>query len=145
MSVIVHLTDHGSILVIEATLLWPILDVRMAKMPLADDRRRITRLLEALGHEILAGVQPITALTEDNRRLKTITERVTPRHQCSSRRSAHGLNIKLGKLHAALCKRIEVGCLDVRAAIETDVFPPEVISNDVNNVGLSGRMEACGG
>ena len=60
MRVIIQLADHRAVLVIEAALPGPILLIRVAEMPLADDRRVITGFLEALRHEPLAGVEAVT-------------------------------------------------------------------------------------
>ena len=57
---VIQLADHRAVLVIEAALLRPIFLVGVAEMPLADDRRLVAGLLEALRHEPLAGVQAVT-------------------------------------------------------------------------------------
>ncbi len=56
---VVQFADHRAVLVIEAALPRPILLVRMAEMPFADDRRLVTGLLEALRHEPFGGVEAI--------------------------------------------------------------------------------------
>ena len=58
------------------------------------------------------------------------------RHQRGARRRAHRLRIELRQLCPATGQLVYVGSLEVRAAVEADVFPAEVIGDDVDNVGF---------
>src|SRR6185436_8671283 len=119
------------------------------EMPFADDGRGVTGILEALRQEPLAGVEAVTGRAGNDNRLQAIAERIAPGHQGGAGGRTHRLNVKLRKLRAAPGQRVDVRRLDVRAAVEADVFPAEVVGDDVDDVGFLVRRlrydrETCG-
>lgn len=137
VSVIIQLADHRAILVIEATLFGPILNVSVSEMPLADDGRVVAGILEALWQQPFVGGQAVTCPSGDDDRLQPVTERVPSRHQRRVRGRAHWLRVKLGKLRAGFGEIVLARRLDVRAAVEVDILPAKIVSNDVNDIGFS--------
>ena len=137
---VIQLADHRAVLVVEAALLGPILLVGVAEMPLADDGRLVAGLLEALRHEPLGGVEAVTRGAGDDDRLQAVAERIAPGHQRRARGRAHGLHVELRELRAARGERVEVRRLDVRAAVEADILPAEIVGDDVDDVGFVRRV-----
>ena len=144
---VIQLADHRAVLVVEAALPGPILLVGVAKMPLADDRRLVAGFLEALRHEPLGGVQAVGGDGGNDGGLQAVAERITPGHQGRARRRAHRLHVELRELRALRGELVEVRRLDVRASVEADILPAEVVGDDVDDVGflccLSSQVSAC--
>src|SRR5262249_12029725 len=126
--------DHCAVLVVEAALLRPIFLVRVAQMPFANDRGFVAGFLQALWHEPFAGIESVARSGWDNDRLQSITKRIPSGHQRRARRRAHWLDIELSELRTGRGQLVDVRRFDVGRAIESDIFPTEVISHDVNDV-----------
>ena len=145
--VIIQLADRRAVGVIEAALLGPILQVGVAEMPFADDSRGVAGFLERLRQEPLAGVETVGGSAGDDHRLKAVAEGITASHERPARGRTHGLHVELRELSAARGQRVNVRRLDVSAAVESDVLPTQVVSNDVDDVWLiirrAGRIN-CG-
>ena len=143
---VIQLADHRAVLVVEAALLRPILLVRVAEVPLADDRRLVAGLLEALRHEPFGGVQPVGRDGRNDGGLQAVAEGIAAGHQGRARRRAHRLDVELRELRAARGQRVDVRRLDVRAAVEADILPAEIVGDDVDDVGFAFtriRLSAC--
>ncbi len=141
---VVEFADHRAVLVLEPALPGPVLRVRVAEVPLADDGGEVPRVLQALGQEPLIGVQPVRRDRGNDRGLQAVAEGVAARHQAGPRGRAHGLCVEAGEDRAALRQRVEVGSLDVGAAVEPDVLPAKVVGHDVHDVGAKRRLGASG-
>src|SRR5512144_2821348 len=105
----------------------------MAEMPFADYSCFIACILERLRQQPLVGRKAISVALRNYRRLETVAHRVSPRHYRGARRRAHWLCVKLLELCAFPGKVVEIR-FDI-GAVEADVFPSEIISYDVKNVG----------
>ena len=119
----------------------------MAEVPFADDGRGVAGVLEALRQEKLVGVQPVAGGSGNDDGLESVAERIASGHQGGARGRAHRLRVELLELHALLRQLVEVGRLDVGAAVEADVFPAEIVGDDIDDVGLLGlrlRRAAAG-
>ena len=137
---VIQLADHRAVLVVEAALPRPILLVGVAEMPFADDRGLVAGLLEALRHEPLGGVQAVGGDGGNDGGLQAVAERIAAGHQRRARRRAHRLHVELRELRAARGERVDVRRLDVRAAVEADILPAEVVGDDVDDVGFSAAV-----
>src|SRR5262245_28263220 len=116
----------------------------MAEMPFTNDGSVVTGLLEALGHEPFAGIEAVGGSSGNDHGLQSVAERITAGHQRRPRRRAHGLHVELRELRAASRQRVNVRCLNVGRTVESDVLPPEIVCNDVENVRLAcGRFSSC--
>ena len=133
---VIQLADHRAVLVVEAALLRPILLVGVAEMPFADDRRLVAGFLEALRHEPLGGVEAVGGAGRNDDRLQAVAEGIAAGHQRRARGRAHRLHVELRELRAARGQRVDVRRLDVRAAVEPDILPAEIVRHDVDDVGL---------
>jgi len=131
---IVQLADHRAVLVVKASLLRPILEVGVAEVPFADDRRLVARVLEALRHEELRRIEAVVGRAGDDDGLQAVAEWIAARHQRRARRRAHGLHIELRELRAFRSELVEVRRLDVRSAIKAHILPAEIIGDDVDDV-----------
>ncbi|MFO0875344.1 MAG: hypothetical protein U0575_15435 [Phycisphaerales bacterium] len=131
---VVDLADQRAILVIEAALTRPVLLVGVAKVPLADDRRLVPRLLERLRKQPFVGREAVGVARGNDRGLKAVAERIAARHQAGPRRRAHRLDVELLDARAGGGEAIEVRRPDV-GTVETDVLPAEVVRDDVDDVG----------
>ena len=100
------------------------------------NRRAVAGVLEALRHEEFAGVEAVTRGAGDDDRLQAVAERITAGHQRRARGRAHGLDVELRELRAAGGKPVNVGRLDVGAAVEADILPAEIVGDDVDDVVL---------
>ena len=71
--------------------------------------------------------------------LQSVTERIASGHQAGPRRRAHRLNVKLFEPGAGFGELVDVRCLDIRA-VEADVFPAEIIGDDIEDVRFLSRL-----
>ena len=143
MGEVIDLADHRAVLVVEAALARPILAIGVAEVPLADDGGAVTRVLERLRQQPLIGRQAVFGRGRDDQRLQAVAKRVAPRHQRRPRRRAHRLSVELLETRALLRQRIDIRRLDV-GAVKADVLPPEVVGDDVDDVGAR-RLLLSGG
>src|SRR5262249_21334775 len=135
VSEVVDLTDQRSVLVIEASLSRPVLGVRMSEMPLADDGSVVTGVLESLRQQIFVGWQSPGVSRRNHQGLQAVAEGIAACHKRGARGRTHRLRVKLLELDACLREHVEVGSLDI-GSVEADVFPAEVVGDDVDDIGL---------
>ena len=115
-----------------------------AKVPFADESRGITRRLEPVGDSFFFHVQPGELGIETGRiviKIVVVTETNlhSPRQQSRARRTAHRRgNVALREAHARRRERVNVRCLDLRAALVADVTVAQVIRNNEDEVGRRG-------
>ena len=107
-------------------------------MPLAEKGRRVAVFLENLGDRCLfqrkAGL-PHWTLRRENM-LDAAALLISPSQKCRSSRAAdRSIGVKIGELHAAFCKRVDVRRFDFRAAVTTDVTVPQVVGHYQNDIG----------
>src|SRR5688572_20368108 len=106
----------------------------MTQMPFAAYGSAITHLLLCLRPGPLSEQQPILRLHVYHVLLQAITNRITPRQQTPARGGARRHDIMLIEPNPAGRKAVDKGRFDV-AAVETDVVPTEIISDQKHNVG----------
>ena len=129
MSEVIQLADHRAVLVVEAALPGPVFLVSVPEVPLADNGSLIARLFQGLRQEPFARVQPVRGDGGNDRRLQTVVEG-------HPRRRAHRLRVELFEPRAGRGELIKVRCLDICRTVEADILPPQVVCNDVNDVGF---------
>src|SRR6476469_4016723 len=105
----------------------------MTQVPLANHHRTVAGLLKGLWQEALIGRQTIFARRRDHGGLQTVAERITAGQECCASRRAHWLNIELFEPRPGFSQLVDVWRLDV-GAVKSDVFPSQVIGDDVNDI-----------
>ncbi len=141
---VVDLADERTVLVVEPPLLRPVLLVRMAEMPLADDGGLVAGLLERLRQQPFVGGQAVGVRGRDDSRLQTVAQRIAAGQQGGPGWRAHRLNVVLLQLRPGGGEAVESGRLDVRP-VEAHVLPAQVVGDDEEDVGLpvggQGRLD----
>lgn len=133
---VVELANHRTVLIVKAALLGPILPVRVTQMPFPDDGGVVSGLSQRLWHEPFVCCQAVGAHRWDDQGLQSVAERIAPGHQRRPRGRTHRLCVELFQPRTRRSEPVNVRRLDIRAAIETDILPAEIVGNDMNDVGL---------
>src|SRR5262249_16693012 len=107
------------------------------------DGRGVPRLLKRLRQQPLVSGQAIRACRGNDAGLKTIAMGIAASHERSPRRCAHRLGVELFEPGSGRGELVDVRRLNVRA-VEPDVLPPQVVRQDVDNVGAWRALRGSG-
>ena len=138
----IDLANQSPVEVVEPALPRPVFGLRMAEMPFSDQCCFVPCLFEGFWQQPLVGSKSVLTARRDDRRLQPITQGIAPGQECCPRRRAHWLNIELVELDSGFGEPIDVWCLDV-GPMKADVFPAQIVRNDVNDVGRHRTLSRC--
>lgn len=112
-----------------------------AAVPLADQGRRVTGLLEQRGQGRVVRVQPLRPVRDRLREPALRTARIAPGVQAEpGRRAGRRPRVGVREAHALPGQPVQVRRPDVRGAVGGEVRPAEVVAEDDQEIGtLSGR------
>ena len=79
----------------------------------------------------------------DDNGLQAVAPGITAGHETRARRSRHWLHIELREFRAPRGQLVYIRRFYVSAAIESDIFPAEIVGDDVDDVGFLLRCR-CG-
>src|SRR5206468_3698690 len=85
-------------------------------------------------------VETVTGGSGNDDGLQAVAPGITSRHQARACGRTHALSVELSELRATGGELINVRRLDVGGAVEADVFPAEVVGDDVDDVGFAQRL-----
>src|SRR3974390_991654 len=91
----INLSDQRAVRIVEAALARPILPIDMPEVPLADNRRLVSRLFERLWQQPLIGGKAVPSGGGNDCHLQSVTQRIASRHQRRARGRANLLGVEL--------------------------------------------------
>jgi AraC-like DNA-binding protein len=133
---VVDLAEDGAVVVVEAALAGPVFAVGMTEVPFADHFGAVAGGFEEVGEGALRGVEAIGAFGGDDDGLEAVAEGVAAGHDGGAGGGAEGEGVELFQAGAVGGEVVDVRGFDVGAAVEADVFPAEVVGDDVEDVGF---------